>query len=430
MSQHDYNLADQAGAAFLADLNALALAIASLNSGSSEPATMFAYMLWADSGSGFLKQRNSGNTGWNIVGKLNTDMLASIQQQAFNSCAAGGSPNAITGSFSPAIATLADRMFLNVAASAANTSSIVTFTPANGVITAKDVVKGVGTALAVGDISGAGYPCVLQYNLALDKWILLNPASGVTEPVASTSPPVRQTVLSGPVDSSGYAAFGGSTGSTTVTASGTLKSTCFAGGDANRTGSIVNPSWTGLSTNGTMYLHHEIAADGSITNGASTLPWIYQWGGTPSTVNGQHTVNIQEGKVYFGNGSTATQVYRVCVGEVTVVGGVVTAITWYALMGRYDSGYFSVSAATAYSKNHNIGVTECDRTLFIADDTAGTNHRSWPIQQVAYGNYGCYQTGSSRINLTLTTAASGIGQSIAYANIASGYYRLCMNRGW
>ncbi|WP_256060987.1 hypothetical protein, partial [Klebsiella pneumoniae] len=59
-----------------------------------------------------------------------------------------------------------------------------------------------------------------------------------------------------------------------------------------------------------------------------------------------------------GNGSTASQVYRVFVGEVTVSGGVVTAITWYALMGRYVSPDTSVHAVnTPVNFSHNIGVT-------------------------------------------------------------------------
>lgn len=173
---------------------------------------------------------------------------------------------------------------------------------------------------------------------------------------------VRQTVLSGPVDSDGLPAFGGSTGSTTVTASGTLIVTAANGWNASgaldRVGSITNPSWTGLSINGAMYLYLDIAANGACTPGSTTLAPIYQWGGVYSTTSGQNTYNIQEAVMQVGNGSTASQVYRVFVGEVTVSGGVVTAITWYALMGRYVSPDTSVPAAnTPVNFSHNIGVT-------------------------------------------------------------------------
>lgn len=173
---------------------------------------------------------------------------------------------------------------------------------------------------------------------------------------------VRQSVLSGPVGSSGLPAFGGSTGSTTVTASGTLIVTAANGWNASgaldRVGSITNPSWTGLSINGAMYLYLDIAANGACTPGSTTLAPIYQWGGVYSTTSGQNTYNIQEAVMQVGNGSTASQVYRVFVGEVTVSGGVVTAITWYALMGRYVSPDTSVPAAnTPVNFSHNIGVT-------------------------------------------------------------------------
>lgn len=189
-------------------------------------------------------------------------------------------------------------------------------------------------------------------------------ANGDTQTYPSV--PVRQTVLVGPVDSSGFSAFGGSTGSTTVTASGTLIATA-ANGSSNRTGSITNPSWTGLSTNGTMYLYLDVNADGTCTTGSATLAPTYQWGGTYSTTSGQFTFNIQEMTGKVGNGSTAAQTYRVFVGEVTVSGGVTTVITWYALMGRYDSGFTATlpAAATKTSKNHNIGASEILSTLII-----------------------------------------------------------------
>lgn len=194
-------------------------------------------------------------------------------------------------------------------------------------------------------------------------------ADGTAVVAGTSAPAVRQSVLSGPVDSSGFSAFGGSTGSTTVTATGTLKATAAAGGDANYTGSTVNPSWTGLSTNGTMYLYLDITAGGVVTTGSTTLAPIYNWGGNtggaPYTTSGQNVFNIQEMKMYVG--PTPTQVYRVFVGEVTVAGGVVTAITWYQLMGRYESGWTAtlpVGVGTV-SFNHNLGLQPDAADVFI-----------------------------------------------------------------
>lgn len=171
----------------------------------------------------------------------------------------------------------------------------------------------------------------------------------------------RQTVAAGPVDSSGLPSFGGSTGSTTVTVSGTLIVTAANGwntsGALDRIGSITNPSWAGLSTDGTMYLYLTVNADGTCTAASSTLSPTYQRGGSYSTTNGQFVFNTAEMVGKVGDGSAANQAYRVYVGQVTVAGGVVTAITWYALNGEYRGSISAVPAAGTRSVlNHNIGV--------------------------------------------------------------------------
>lgn len=195
--------------------------------------------------------------------------------------------------------------------------------------------------------------------------------------IASYSVPVRQTVLSGPVTSAGLPDFGGSTGSTTVTMTGTLVATAangaVASGATDLAGSITNASWTGLSTNGTMYLYLTVNADGTCTTGSTTLEPAYQQGGTYSTTNGQSTFNIQEMTMKVGNGSSAAQAYRVFVGEVTVAGNVVTAITWYALMGRYIGAWTSTipGTNTEVTENHNLGLGSGAGAGYAAPGIAG-----------------------------------------------------------
>ncbi len=70
MSQHDMNLIDQAGAAFLTDLNAALVALVANSSGATEPATMFAYQFWVDTTTGLLKIRNAANSAWVTIGSL------------------------------------------------------------------------------------------------------------------------------------------------------------------------------------------------------------------------------------------------------------------------------------------------------------------------------------------------------------------------
>ena len=78
MSQADLNVANQSGAAFRADLNTQLLALGTLQSGASEPGTTYAYMLWADSANGLLKQRNAANNGWVSLGSLVTTNLGML----------------------------------------------------------------------------------------------------------------------------------------------------------------------------------------------------------------------------------------------------------------------------------------------------------------------------------------------------------------
>jgi hypothetical protein len=75
MAQADLNVANQSGSAFRADLNNQLLALGTLMSGASEPSTTYAYMLWADTTTGLLKQRNAANNAWVSLGSLATANL-------------------------------------------------------------------------------------------------------------------------------------------------------------------------------------------------------------------------------------------------------------------------------------------------------------------------------------------------------------------
>lgn len=70
MSQHDMDVANQAGAAFRADMNLALQALASTSSGSAAPATTYAYQFWADTNAALLKMRNGANTAWITIGLL------------------------------------------------------------------------------------------------------------------------------------------------------------------------------------------------------------------------------------------------------------------------------------------------------------------------------------------------------------------------
>ena len=64
MSQNDFDIANQGFAAFRADLNLALKALASLSSGSAEPATTYANQLWYDTATNILHIRNEANSAW------------------------------------------------------------------------------------------------------------------------------------------------------------------------------------------------------------------------------------------------------------------------------------------------------------------------------------------------------------------------------
>jgi hypothetical protein len=111
-------------------------------------------------------------------------LVGGLQNNLCNSSVAGGTSDALTGSYNPGITSLPSSgngvLTLYLRAASANTTTTPTFTPNSGTIAAKTIVKGNGLALVAGDIAGGGHWIELQYDATLDKWVLLNPATGVS----------------------------------------------------------------------------------------------------------------------------------------------------------------------------------------------------------------------------------------------------------
>jgi hypothetical protein len=85
VAQHDYVIANGTGAAVRSDLNGALAAIATNNSGATEPTTTYAYQWWPDTTTGLLKIRNAANSAWVTVGTLaSTNLgLASLAGATF-----------------------------------------------------------------------------------------------------------------------------------------------------------------------------------------------------------------------------------------------------------------------------------------------------------------------------------------------------------
>ncbi len=106
--------------------------------------------------------------GWRVLdtsGQLKTSATGGggISDGKLNWVDGGGTADAITATYSPAITALVDGQLCCVRATAANATTTPTFAP-NG-LTARTIVKKGGSALAVGDISADGHELILRYDL-------------------------------------------------------------------------------------------------------------------------------------------------------------------------------------------------------------------------------------------------------------------------
>ena len=95
----DYNIANANGATVRADINAVFLAVSSTNSGTSEPSTMYAFMLWVDTTTNLIKLRNAANGAWITLGlSVTASNTVDINGGAIDGTAIGAS-SATTGAF-------------------------------------------------------------------------------------------------------------------------------------------------------------------------------------------------------------------------------------------------------------------------------------------------------------------------------------------
>jgi len=206
-------------------------------------------------------------------------------------------------------------------------------------------------------------------------------ALNIPTPVSSFSPPVRQTVLQGPVTTAGLPDFLPATSASLSITSQNVSTglnaliITAATGTTNNTGmTTTNLTWTGLTASTTNFLYVDIDTAGVITTGSTTVLPIYQWGGTPAVTANQFTFNIQQMASFVGNGTVANQAGRVFVGEAVTNATTVTNAFGYAYMGRYQGAYIATLPAVAVNTiaQHNIG-TYPRYSAFEAECTAATD---------------------------------------------------------
>ena len=152
MSQHDMNAANASGATVRGDYNNALVALATLSSGATAPATTFAYQLWADTTSGTLKRRNAANTGWIVVRTIDESFVLARSSNTILDVSDIGKAIVATGTFTQtldAAATLGDGWmvyYLN------NGTGLITVDP-----NAAELVDGVATI-----VLNPGESCIIK----------------------------------------------------------------------------------------------------------------------------------------------------------------------------------------------------------------------------------------------------------------------------
>jgi hypothetical protein len=211
------------------------------------------------------------------------------------------------------------------------------------------------------------------------NWRLVQFMSSLGRPLSQFGTSVRQTTVQGSVDSTGapnwIPATSASLTLTTqnISASSPLIFTAAMGygasGAIDRISmSTANLAWS-LSASGSFYLFVALNANGTITTGSATLAPIYQRGGTIAVTSGQYTYDIEAMIMYLGNGSTASPVQVLFVGEAVTGVGTVTSTVTYAHRGQfvYTDTNSLPGASTATTFNHNIGVTDVNAIIQAAN---------------------------------------------------------------
>lgn len=146
MAQHDFDLANQNGPSFRADLNNLIIALITKNSGASVPPVTYPGMWWVDTNTDTLKIRNDADNGWISVLDLATGLPVGLCEWLTSVTGT----NTISASASASVAAYKAGQVFNFIAAGANTGAVTV--NING-LGAKNLLKSGTLALDAGDIA-------------------------------------------------------------------------------------------------------------------------------------------------------------------------------------------------------------------------------------------------------------------------------------
>jgi hypothetical protein len=137
----------------------------------------------------------------NAVARTDYAALGQVQDDLLNWTIAGGTSDAITATYTPALTVLNDGQICFVRATAANATTTPNFSP-NG-LTPRTITRTGGNPLVVSgpqfsasDIPGGLGEMILRYNATNTRWELLNPSNGALNPGIPTTGAVMFTLAS------------------------------------------------------------------------------------------------------------------------------------------------------------------------------------------------------------------------------------------
>lgn len=191
-------------------------------------------------------------------------------------------------------------------------------------------------------------------------------------------------------------------------------------------------SITSLTASSTCYLYAEKGSGSTPTLGHTTVKPVFSYTAPGSPATDQHWFDLSIRKMKRYTGSAWELKQRIFLGEAITDGSSVTDVISYALNGMFDSGWFAVTANTAYEKKHGIGVLPLDIQLFGATDDDPLSD----VHQVTYyfdgaDGYGGQVGDINEYEVTINAATNfdypifSLGSSDT-----DGFYRLVVRRGW
>jgi len=160
---------------------------------------------------------------------------------------------------------------------------------------------------------------------------------------------------------------------------------------------------------------------------------VYAYVAPSSPASDQHWYDLSVGKMKRYTGSAWELKQRIFIAGVETDEDSVTDIETLALKGRYESGWFAVSANTKYEKDHMLGVQPLENCLYGATHDDGSDCHKVGYYDDGSNCYGGMVWGIDELCLCINDDTSGFDYPIRYGvstSAASGYYRFIAKRGW